>query len=122
MDTSLRQGPRPTAPRGRRAPRGLRAWLLLVAAGLAWGLPAASEPKRYDPDTDTCQTQAIRRAYQANLLPWQDQPDVVLQRLRQLQAAMTRDTLREWWHFSWGDQLWAWRMGQPRAVYGRVGD
>jgi D-alanyl-D-alanine dipeptidase len=28
----------------------------------------------------------------------------------------------EWWHFSWGDQLWAWRMDQPRAVYGRVGD
>jgi D-alanyl-D-alanine dipeptidase len=28
----------------------------------------------------------------------------------------------EWWHFSWGDQLWAWRTGHPRAVYGRVGD
>jgi D-alanyl-D-alanine dipeptidase len=28
----------------------------------------------------------------------------------------------EWWHFSWGDQLWAWRSGQPQAVYGRVGD
>ena len=28
----------------------------------------------------------------------------------------------EWWHFSWGDQLWAWRSGQPRAIYGRVGD
>jgi D-alanyl-D-alanine dipeptidase len=28
----------------------------------------------------------------------------------------------EWWHFSWGDQLWAWRTGKPRAVYGRVGD
>ena len=28
----------------------------------------------------------------------------------------------EWWHFSWGDQLWAWRTGQPQAVYGRVGD
>lgn len=28
----------------------------------------------------------------------------------------------EWWHFSWGDQLWAWRTGQPRAIYGRVGD
>jgi D-alanyl-D-alanine dipeptidase len=28
----------------------------------------------------------------------------------------------EWWHFSWGDQLWAWRLDQPRAVYGRVGD
>ncbi|MEX1317859.1 MAG: M15 family metallopeptidase [Synechococcaceae cyanobacterium] len=25
----------------------------------------------------------------------------------------------EWWHFSWGDQLWAWRTGQPRALYGR---
>ena len=28
----------------------------------------------------------------------------------------------EWWHFSWGDQLWAWRTGQPHAFYGRVGD
>ncbi|MFM1799209.1 MAG: hypothetical protein RLZZ117_1487 [Cyanobacteriota bacterium] len=28
----------------------------------------------------------------------------------------------EWWHFSWGDQLWAWRSRQPRAVYGRVGE
>jgi hypothetical protein len=95
MDSSLGQGPRPTAPRLNRSTRGLRAWSLFVAAGLAWGLPGASEPKRYDPDKDTCQTEAIRRAYQANLLPWQDQPDVVLQRLRQLQAAMTRDTLRE---------------------------
>lgn len=25
----------------------------------------------------------------------------------------------EWWHFSWGDQLWAWRSGQPEACYGR---
>jgi D-alanyl-D-alanine dipeptidase len=25
----------------------------------------------------------------------------------------------EWWHFSYGDQLWAWRSGQPQAVYGR---
>jgi D-alanyl-D-alanine dipeptidase len=28
----------------------------------------------------------------------------------------------EWWHFSWGDQLWAWRTGRSRARYGRVGD
>jgi D-alanyl-D-alanine dipeptidase len=26
----------------------------------------------------------------------------------------------EWWHFSWGDQLWAWQTGGDRAVYGRV--
>ena len=29
----------------------------------------------------------------------------------------------EWWHFSWGDQLWAWRSGAERACYGRwLGD
>ncbi|MFN9645925.1 MAG: hypothetical protein ACK6BG_12600 [Cyanobacteriota bacterium] len=88
-------GPRPTAPRPRRSTHGPRAWSLLMATALAWGLPGASEPKRYDPDKDTCQTEVIRRAYHANLLPWQDQPDAVVQRLRQLQAAMTRDTLRE---------------------------
>lgn len=27
----------------------------------------------------------------------------------------------EWWHFSWGDQLWAWRTGQSEAIYGRSG-
>jgi D-alanyl-D-alanine dipeptidase len=26
----------------------------------------------------------------------------------------------EWWHFSHGDQLWAWRLGQARAIYGRA--
>ena len=25
----------------------------------------------------------------------------------------------EWWHFSYGDQLWAWGSGQQRAIYGR---
>ena len=87
---------RPLPCRGLRAARiGPALLLLLVGGGLAWGLPGQSEPKRYDPDKDTCQVEAIRRAYQANLLPWADQPEVVLQRLRQLQAAMTRDTLRE---------------------------
>jgi D-alanyl-D-alanine dipeptidase len=28
----------------------------------------------------------------------------------------------EWWHFSYGDQLWAWRQGQPMALYGRTGE
>jgi D-alanyl-D-alanine dipeptidase len=27
----------------------------------------------------------------------------------------------EWWHFSHGDQLWAWRQQQPIAHYGRWG-
>lgn len=28
----------------------------------------------------------------------------------------------EWWHFSWGDQLWAWRRAKRQAHYGRIGD
>ena len=27
----------------------------------------------------------------------------------------------EWWHFSHGDQLWAWRTGDHQAIYGRWG-
>ncbi|MFO8237802.1 MAG: M15 family metallopeptidase [Prochlorococcaceae cyanobacterium] len=26
----------------------------------------------------------------------------------------------EWWHFSWGDQLWAWRRRETGARFGRV--
>ncbi|MCS5700685.1 M15 family metallopeptidase [Cyanobium sp. FGCU-52] len=28
----------------------------------------------------------------------------------------------EWWHFSHGDQLWAWSCGEPAARYGRTGE
>ncbi|MCY1423195.1 D-alanyl-D-alanine dipeptidase [compost metagenome] len=24
----------------------------------------------------------------------------------------------EWWHYDYGDQLWAWHQGQKRAIYG----
>ncbi len=26
----------------------------------------------------------------------------------------------EWWHFSYGDQLWAWQSNYDKAIYGRV--
>ncbi len=26
----------------------------------------------------------------------------------------------EWWHFCYGDQMWAWLSEAPRAIYGRV--
>lgn len=26
----------------------------------------------------------------------------------------------EWWHFSFGDQMWAFDQGHPEAIYGRV--
>ena len=28
----------------------------------------------------------------------------------------------EWWHFSYGDQLWAWQTGQVAARYGAIAD
>ena len=26
----------------------------------------------------------------------------------------------EWWHFSYGDQLWAWKNKKPHALYGKI--
>jgi len=26
----------------------------------------------------------------------------------------------EWWHFSYGDQLWAWKNKKPNAIYGKI--
>jgi D-alanyl-D-alanine dipeptidase len=26
----------------------------------------------------------------------------------------------EWWHFSLGDQMWAWARGEAEAIYGGV--
>ena len=26
----------------------------------------------------------------------------------------------EWWHFSYGDQLWAWKKKKANAIYGRI--
>ena len=45
------------------------------------------------------------------------------QRRCRLHCAMTSAGFvrhpKEWWHFSWGDQLWAWSSGAPCAHYGR---
>ncbi len=41
-----------------------------------------------------------------------------------LNAVMTAAGFRrhpnEWWHFSWGDQLWAWQTGEAIARYGGI--
>lgn len=26
----------------------------------------------------------------------------------------------EWWHFCYGERMWAWKMQQPHAIYGRA--
>lgn len=43
--------------------------------------------------------------------------------LRELLAAVMRAAGfsrhgNEWWHFSLGDQMWAWARGEPAAIYG----
>jgi D-alanyl-D-alanine dipeptidase len=37
-----------------------------------------------------------------------------------MQAAGFEQHPNEWWHFSWGDQMWAWRSGSAQAHYGRT--
>ena len=39
---------------------------------------------------------------------------------RAMEAAGFAQHPNEWWHFSWGDQLWAWQRGEFSALYGRV--
>jgi len=37
-----------------------------------------------------------------------------------LQAAGFRADADEWWHFDYGNQLWAAALGQPFAIYGEI--
>lgn len=72
---------------------------LLLAAVALRAAPAKpplpqSQPEHFDPDPLTCRQDTIRRQFQAQLLPWQDQPPAVLAQLRGLQAEMTRASLR----------------------------
>ncbi len=39
---------------------------------------------------------------------------------RAMETAGFQQHPHEWWHFSYGDQLWAWRSGIATACYGRV--
>ena len=55
-------------------------------------LPSA-QPARLDPDQEACLPARIEAAYRSHLLPWQDQPASVQQRLLEVQAEMTRASL-----------------------------
>ena len=53
-----------------------------------------------------------------------DSQAVLIHQRRQLLASVLGEEgfvghPNEWWHFSYGDQLWAWRSGQTQAIYGR---
>ncbi|KAF1068328.1 MAG: D-alanyl-D-alanine dipeptidase [Pseudomonas citronellolis] len=35
-----------------------------------------------------------------------------------MRAAGFSNLSSEWWHYDFGDQLWAWQAGEPHAIYG----
>jgi hypothetical protein len=77
----------------------LSPWLLVQPRVLAVpsdgiGTPLPTRVERFDPDPEVCRPQAIRDSFARQLQPWSDQPPAVLERLRQLQLEMTRNTLR----------------------------
>jgi D-alanyl-D-alanine dipeptidase len=58
--------------------------------------------------------------------PAQRQQAALFHQRRSLLAAVMQQAgfaqhPNEWWHFSHGDQLWAWRTGGQQAIYGRSG-
>jgi len=73
-----------------------------------------SEPDHYQQLAEACTDGEQQRAYRL----WHGRRCL-------LRAAMSTAGFakhpNEWWHFSCGDQLWAWRTGQAEAIYGRSG-
>lgn len=75
-------------------------WLI----GTCLPIPANAQPtrpqpppprtQRYDPDVVTCRPEELEGAHRRQLLPWADQSEAVLNRLRQVQTEMLRASLR----------------------------
>lgn len=74
---------------------------------------AVSEPDHFAERTAECPDPVQR----ASFLRWHGHRQVLR---RAMEEAGFVQHPNEWWHFSWGDQLWAWRSGAERACYGRV--
>ena len=76
---------------------------------------AVSEPHHYRAVADTTPDGVERQ----QALEWD-------RRRRLLADAMESQGFaqhpNEWWHFSYGDQLWAWQRSQSEAIYGRASD
>ncbi|MCT0226283.1 M15 family metallopeptidase [Synechococcus sp. CS-1328] len=83
----------------------------LAMGGAIDALDVVSEPDHY--------RAAAERDPTSEAATWQRRR----QGLRQaMEAAGFRQHPNEWWHFSHGDQLWAWRQGAAQARYGRCPD
>jgi zinc D-Ala-D-Ala dipeptidase len=74
---------------------------------------AVSEPDHFGDRARLCPDAELRATY----LIWHGHRQVLRQAM---EGAGFVQHPNEWWHFSWGDQLWAWRSGAPQACYGRV--
>jgi zinc D-Ala-D-Ala dipeptidase len=72
-----------------------------------------SEPDHFGALVDHCRDGEQRSAFQR----WHGHRQDLR---RAMEGAGFVQHPNEWWHFSWGDQLWAWRSGAPQACYGRV--
>ena len=75
---------------------------------------AVSEPDHFRGLAADAEDEAVRR----EALIFQERRDRLAEVMH---GAGFAQHPNEWWHFSHGDQLWAWRMGQSQAIYGRSG-
>lgn len=75
---------------------------------------AVSEPDYFHQQATLLPEGEARR----QVLHWQANRDLLRSAM---QAAGFAQHPNEWWHFSHGDQLWAWRSGERQAIYGRSG-
>ena len=82
--------------------------MLLSMGGAIDAIGAVSEPEHHaaaaeaDPDGEPARWHGRRQLLR-----------------RVMAAAGFAQHPNEWWHFSHGDQLWAWRSEAPLAIYGR---
>ena len=88
--------------------------VLLEMGSAIDAIGAVSEPNHFGERAEGCRDPVERQLYQT----WHQRRTLLQQAMA---AAGFAQHPNEWWHFSSGDQLWAWRSGQPRAIYGRSG-
>ena len=74
---------------------------------------AVSEPDHFQERA----TQLLEGEERRNMLVWHSHRSALRDAM---QLAGFAQHPNEWWHFSWGDQLWAWQTGATSAHYGRA--
>ena len=73
-----------------------------------------SEPDHFLVASQACRDPRLQERY----LSWHRRRSLLRSVMEQAGFAQHPN---EWWHFSWGDQLWAWSRGEQTARFGRVG-